>query len=180
MPVMKPNKSLSMFVAAGLLLLMGGCQPSNESPAMPDPAVDEAAIRAVLDGIASDFNAGNMEAMMARYLDDVVVSAPGAPDIVGKAAWGQALDAGLPKGVAMTLRFDTVEMLIDGDLAYERGTYAIGIPNPADPAQAAVIKGRHIHIFRRQADGSWKGWRLMENTEDPPGVPAPAAPAGEA
>jgi ketosteroid isomerase-like protein len=28
-----------------------------------------------------------------------------------------------------------------------------------------AVMGRHIHIFRRQADGSWKGWRLMENSE---------------
>jgi hypothetical protein len=42
------------------------------------------------------------------------------------------------------------------------------------------IKGRHIHMFKRQPDGSWKGWRLFENSEDPASSPVPppaAAPA---
>jgi hypothetical protein len=37
---------------------------------------------------------------------------------------------------------------------------------------------RHVHIFRRQLDGHWNGWRLMENSSDPAPAPAaaPAAP----
>ena len=38
----------------------------------------------VLDEVASTFNAGDYDGMFARYRDDVEVSAPGAPDIVGK------------------------------------------------------------------------------------------------
>jgi ketosteroid isomerase-like protein len=143
-------------------------------PATPDRAADEAAIRAVLDAVATEFNAGDMERMVAHYQDDVVVSAPGAPDIVGKAAWLQAIATSLPSDVALTLRFDTIEMEIDGDLAYERGTYAVGLK---DQPGVTVAGGRHIHMFKRQADGSWKGWRLMENSADPASAPPPPTPA---
>ena len=68
--------------------------------------------------------------------------------------------------------FDTVELEVAGDLAYERGSYAIGMATQPD-AQPMIV-GRHIHIFRRQADGSWKGWRLMENSEDPATSPVPS------
>jgi len=153
-----------LAVSAVALLLLAGCQRAAD---MPSRATDEAAIRAVLDAIASDFNAGRMEQMVSHYLDDVLVSAPGAPDIVGKEAWLQSIVATLPQGVPLTLRFDTAEMEIAGDLAYERGTYAVGMAGQPDP----VAGGRHIHMFKRQADGSWKGWRLMENTADTPATP---------
>lgn len=93
----------------------------------------------------------------------------------------QALDTSLPPTLSMKMRFDTQEMAIDGGLAYERGTYMIEAADRANPAAALTLKGRHVHIFRRQADGSWKGWRLMENSTDatPPAAPA-AAPAAQA
>ena len=149
----------------GLALGLTACQSGT-----PDTAKDEAAIRAVLGAVASDFNAGKMTDMLGHYQDDVVVSAPGAPDIVGKAAWSVEL-ARLPADMHATMRFDTSEVVVGGDLAYERGTYTVDIGG-----QSAT--GRHIHIFRRQADGAWKGWRLMENTEtNTPVIPVPAAAA---
>lgn len=171
------SRSGMAFAAWCVLLTTVGCQRAAQAPATADPAADEAAIRTVLDGIAAAFNAGKMDEMLAFYEDDVLVSAPGAPDIVGKAAWQQGLDTTLPKGVPMKLRFDTAELLVSGDLAYERGTYSLAIGDPASPAQSVDLGGRHIHMFRRQADGSWKGWRLMENSEDPATSPVPAAAA---
>lgn len=159
------------------LLCLAGCQAQTEAPGTPDLAEDEAAIRAVLDGIATDFTAGRIEEMFSYYQDDVLISAPGAPEIIGKQAWREELDASLPKDVPMGLTFNTAELEISGDLAYERGTYAISIGDPATPAQSMTIEGRHIHIFKRQPDGSWKGWRLMENSADPATSPIPPAPA---
>jgi ketosteroid isomerase-like protein len=106
----------------GALVLASGCQPGGA--AKPDAARDEAAIRAVLERIAGDFNGGRIDDMLGRYEDDVLVSAPGQPEIVGKAAWKQGLDQ-LPKDVPMRLHFDTSELQVSGDLGYERGTYAI-------------------------------------------------------
>jgi len=161
-----------LLLVGACSLLLGGCQPGADAPAAPDATADEAAVRDVLDSIARDFNAGDMEKMVAHYQDDVLVSAPGAPDIVGKQAWLDAIAASLPADAGLTLRFDTVELEIAGDLAYERGTYAIGMAT--QPDAKPMIVGRHIHIFRRQADGRWKGWRLMENSEDPATSPVPS------
>ena len=131
-----------------------------------DKAADEAAIHHVLDEISSTFNAGNYDGMFALYRDDVVISSPGQPDIVGKDAWRKGLGA-LPADVKMQMRFDTQELLVDGDMAYERGTFLIEAKDPKTDAFVPVVKARHIHIFRREADGSWKGWRLFENSADP-------------
>lgn len=163
----------NLILLVGLCtVLLGGCQAGADAPVARDAAADEAAVRGLLDAIARDFNAGDMEKMVAHYQDDVLVSAPGAPDIAGKKAWLDAIAASLPADAGLTLRFDTVELEVAGDLAYERGSYAIGMATQPD-AQPMIV-GRHIHIFRRQADGSWKGWRLMENSEDPATSPVPS------
>jgi ketosteroid isomerase-like protein len=162
------------FSAAGLLSLMlalGACQPQATTP-VANTAADEAAIRKALDGIANTFNAGDYEGMFAFYRDDVLVSPPNRPDIVGKAAWREGFNTSLPPNVAFKMRFDTEELAIAGDLAYERGTYHVEMTDKATGAAAPAFGGRHVHIFKREADGSWKGWRLMENSAEP----AAAAP----
>jgi uncharacterized protein (TIGR02246 family) len=164
-----------LFAAAGamsLVLVLSACAPKTMVPIV-DTAADEAAIRKVLDGIATTFNAGDYEAMLALYRDDVVVYPPNAPDITGKQAWRDGLKTSLLPNVALKMRFDTQELLVAGDVAYERGTYQIDITDKATGTVVPPMGGRHIHIFRREADGSWKGWRLMENSPEP----AAAAPA---
>src|SRR3954468_2617392 len=106
-------------VIIGLSLLAGCVKASAPGP---DAATDQAQIRAVLDQISGSFNAGDYDAMFAKYADDVVVVGPGQPELVGKAAWRAAL-AQLPKEVSLAMRFDTEELTVSGDLGYERGTF---------------------------------------------------------
>ena len=158
-----------LLPALALVLALGACKPA---PQMTDTrAADEAAIHHVLDEIGSRFGAGDYDGMLALYRDDVIVSAPGAPEIIGKDAWRQGLATTMPKGVKLGLRFNTQELVVAGELAYERGTYDVEVVDPATKAAQPVASGRHIHIFKREADGSWKGWRLMENSPDPATAP---------
>jgi ketosteroid isomerase-like protein len=170
------------WLAGSLLLLLSvtACKQSVQI-AVTDKAADEAAIRHVLDEIVSTFNAGNYDGMFAQYSDDVVVSSPGQPDIVGKEAWRAGLGA-LPEGAVMKMRFDTQELELSGDLAFERGTFLLEAQDAKTSQFVPMIKARHVHIFRRDADGNWKGWRLMENSSDPATAllqPPPAPPPKE-
>jgi len=163
--------SAALAVTAVLTLGLAGC--SGRGGAAHDAAADEAAIRKSLDEIARAFNAGDYDAMYALYRDDVLVSAPGQPEIVGKAAWRAGL-AQLPPNVALTMRFDTQELSVSGDLAYERGTFTMDMADKASGAKVGSVTNRHVHIFRRESDGRWLGWRLIENSADGP-TPVPAA-----
>jgi ketosteroid isomerase-like protein len=157
-----------------VMLAMSACEPKVKV-VVADKAADEAAIHHVLDEISSTFNAGNYEGMFAQYRDDVVVSSPGQPDIVGKEAWRAGLSK-LPAGVKMQMRFDTTELEVEGDMAFERGTFSIEAQDPKTSAFVPVVTARHVHIFRRDADGKWKGWRLMENSADPAAALLPPPP----
>ena len=173
---MKKTKNAALATLAALTLGLSGC--AGKEGTVHDAAADEAAIRKSLGEIASTFNAGDYDGMFARYRDDVLVSAPGQPEIVGKAAWRAGL-AQLPQNVSMQMRFDTVEVSVSGDLAYERGTFTMDMADKASGAKVGSVTNRHVHIFKREPDGRWLGWRLIENSPDSPtAIPAAAPAAG--
>jgi ketosteroid isomerase-like protein len=162
-------KSAVVATLAALTVGLSGC--AGKDATVHDPAADEAAIRQSLDEIARAFNAGDYDGMFARYRDDVLVSAPGQPEIVGKAAWRAGL-AQLPQNVALRMHFDTVELSVSGDLGYERGTFTMDMADKASGAKIGSVTNRHVHIFKREPDGRWLGWRLIENSPDsPPAIP---------
>ena len=146
----------SMAVAA----CSGGSTPKY------DRAADEAEIHRMLDDIAGSFKTGDMDKVLNVYADDVLVLGIEQPDVVGKEAWRKTL-ADQPKDVTINVRMDTKELEIAGDLAYERGSYTAEITSKATGALVQTVTNRHIHIFKRQPDGHWKTWRLMENTTAP-------------
>jgi len=165
------NRS-AWLTAPATLLVLAACQPAIVvTPA--DTAADEAAIRQVLDEIVRTFNAGDYDAMFALYEDDVRIYPPGAPEVTGKEAWRATLATGLPTDLTFKMRFDTEELVVDGDLGYERGTYHVEAAPVGTDQFVPAMSARHIHIFRRQADGQWKGWRLFESSSEgtPPSPP---------
>jgi ketosteroid isomerase-like protein len=136
----------------------GGSTPRH------DRAADEAEIHKLLDGIAGSFKTGDMEQVLAVYADDVLVLGIDQPDVAGKDAFRKVL-ADQPQDVTINVRMDTKELEIAGDLAYERGTYTAEISSKATGALLQTVTNRHIHIFKRQPNGHWQAWRLMENRD---------------
>jgi ketosteroid isomerase-like protein len=154
-------------------LALTACQPGG---AVTSPA-DEAAVKKVLAAIVTTFNAGDYDGMLANYEDDVLVQSNIGPEITSKDGWRQSLKASLPAGIKLQMQFDTSELKVSGDLAYERGVYTIQMAPEGGAAQVA-FKGRYAHILKRDSKGVWKGWRLFEIVDQtPPGFVAPGAAA---
>ena len=55
---------------------------------------------------------------------------------------------------------DLVEYGVEGDLAYQVGTFAISGANPSE-------QGKFVNILRRQADGTWKVTVSIFNSDKP-------------
>ena len=55
------------------------------------------------------------------------------------------------KGVKATVT--TVDLWLDGDVAYETGTYSYKYQEKGKPV---TEEGRYVTIWKRQSDGSWK------------------------
>ena len=87
------------------------------------------------------------------FANDAVIIAPSSPDIVGPNAI-RKLYKGLMKQDSLTVHFSTEEAAISGDTAFERGTYTLRITDNATGRVLQDAKNKHVHIFKRQPDGT--------------------------
>ncbi len=147
-----------------LLLCTGGfCAAANSA----QPKADVQSVRDFLTHVQRSFNGGDFEQFMSVFTDDAIQLSAGLPDTIGKAAIRKVYEDALATN-DIKVEFHTTEIRVAGDLAFERGTFTIHISRRADGAHVADVTSRHIHVLRRQPDGSWKTWRMMTNSAAPP------------
>ncbi|HEY3444083.1 MAG TPA: nuclear transport factor 2 family protein [Paludibaculum sp.] len=155
-------KSAAVAVAA---IALGACATDQARTGRPDQArTDEIAVRQTLAVTEQRINKGDLS-FVNVFADDAVIIAPSAPDIIGFDAI-QAAYAGLLKQASMEVHFSTEEVVIAGDLAYERGTYTLRMSDRASGKVLQNVKNKHLHILRRQPSGSWKTWRIMVSSAE--------------
>jgi uncharacterized protein (TIGR02246 family) len=154
-----------------LFAALAGCgnQQQAATASADTTQKDVEAIRAFLTEIEQSFNGGQIDAFMPMFTEDAVLSPQGSPDIAGAAAI-RAVYEGAMNQVNMQVKFDTKEVTVFGDLAYESGTFTVKSADKTSGQSLGEVTSRHIHIFQRQKDGKWKTWRMMTNSS--------AAPAG--
>lgn len=143
-----------------------GCGPATPAT---DTAADEAAIAEVREREMSAFTGGDMEASMSVITDDAVIMPPGEPALNGAEAaraWLQALhDFG-----TLTGRYTDASITVLGDHAIEHFVGELTItPKAGGPAITETVKG--IHVYERQADGTWRISHDVWNTDAPPSPP---------
>jgi ketosteroid isomerase-like protein len=59
------------------------------------------------------------------------------------------------------------ETVIDGDLAYQRGTFTV-VASPKGGGASRTTHGNFLRIYRRRHDGSWWMTRDMFSGDQPP------------
>ena len=99
-------------------------------------------------------NSNNLDTLTAMFTDDVVFMAPGSPPIVGKAAVRDWCAGYLD---AFITHWDktSVEMVVDGDHAWERYSYR-STDTPRAGGDPVSGTGWGLVIYRREADGVWR------------------------
>ena len=132
-----------------------------------DVSADTAKIHALLDGLEVIFAKGDIDGAMQAFTNDAVVFGNEGADISGAAAIRAAYD-GMMSAFNVELTFNTAQIEVFGDTAYEQGTFSLKLSDKTSGQVASDTTQRHIHIFKRQADGSWKTWRMMSNALAPP------------
>ncbi|MCU1339502.1 MAG: ketosteroid isomerase-like protein [Bryobacterales bacterium] len=164
-------KNLAVRLAPlALAMLQFGCTQAPP-PAPPDTrAADEKTIRDMETAWVKEFNAKDMDKIVAHYADDATIVLANAPTMVGKDAFRAGMKDFLadPK-FALDLRTVKVEVSKAGDLAYSQGTYSV---TATDPKTKKIMseKGGYVEVYKKQPDGSWK---IVEDINTPE---APAAP----
>jgi uncharacterized protein (TIGR02246 family) len=135
------------------------CQPAEE-PAEPAPAAttsteaDDEALRELSRQGVAEFNAGNLDGLMALYADDAVQMPPNNPIIIGK----DSLRSGFEEFLAANTSelSSTVEDIgVSGGWAFLRLSYTQSI-TPKDGGDTTLEVGKWVLILERQADDSWR------------------------
>lgn len=142
------------------MLLACSSTPTTEA------AADAATVRQTLKNLEMRINQGD-KGFVDVFANDAVIITPGAPDVVGLPAI-RAMYLDLMENDTIKVHFSTDEVVVSGDLAYERGTYTLKLTNKITGQVIQDVKNKHLHILKRQADGSWKTWRMMVNTAETP------------
>jgi uncharacterized protein (TIGR02246 family) len=132
-----------------------------------DTQADVAAINALLEKVEQTFSTADLDGAMTVFTPDAAIMSEGTPDISGIDAI-RTMYAGMMQQVKIDADLRTMEIEIAGDLAYERGTYTLRLTDKASGQLVLDTENRHLHILRRQPDGSWKTWRMFVNSAAPP------------
>lgn len=162
----------SVMVFAAALLSAAACKPQSEAKSGDvdlSAANDAAARKAIADAYARFAPAvekGDTAVMMSLYADDAVVMVANVPAWKGRAAISQAFGGMLKEVMVMGPKFVTDDVIVTDDIAVETGRYEWMI-HPKDGGAAMTDKGKYITVWKRQADGSWKIIRDINNTDLP-------------
>jgi uncharacterized protein (TIGR02246 family) len=151
---------------SGVKMSVGESAGSAEAPVANDPAAVRAAIDAANSKAMEGANAGSADAMLANYADDAVAMMPGMKAMVGKAA----IDAGM-KGMFQSMdvknfKATTTDVMVEGNVAVETGT----LTYEGGPKGGKLVADttKYITVWKKQADGSWKIVRDINNTDIAP------------
>ncbi len=142
-------------------------QKAHQGAGKAAPA--DAAVKQAIDTANKKFldemQKGDAEAATANYADDAVVMMPNEPAWKGRAA----ILAGM-KGFVSNMAIKdgathTSDVIVAGNIAVETGTFEWTLqPKGGTPVKD---KGKYLTTWRRQADGTWKIIRDINNSDLP-------------
>ena len=164
--------AIATAALAGLSGCDQGAQPGKSQ------ATDAASVEKTLRGIEAqwnkDYDARNIDAVMAHYADDAALANPG----MALAAASQSRRSAITQFLAdpnMNIDFasDRVQVAKSGDLAYTRGHFTMQATDPATK-RPRTETGNYLTVWQKQSDGSWKA---VEDFVVPGGSPATAGEA---
>lgn len=154
---------------AVLVVLLTSAAIAACAPAAPPPA-DTAAVKAAIEAVNAKVVAaaekGDSAAVVATYDADATVLPPAEPAWHGSAAiakgWGGMFGAVTIKDFTLT----SGDVVVGGDYAAETGTYKMTLV----PKKGAAMEdhGKYVVVWKKQADGSWKLYRDIWNTDVTP------------
>lgn len=122
---------------------------------------DKNAILTLVDRWRLATEANDVDAILEMVTDDVVFLPSSMPPVTGKKAVEEMYRAFLPQYRGIDQVGTIEEVQIAGDWAFLWGTDELRL-TPHSGAEIHM-KGKGLSILKRQADGSWKFWRGINN-----------------
>jgi len=126
----------------------------------------QAGINKTRHGYVSAWKAANADQMATLYTTDAFVLYPNQAAVAGRSAILAYFKAFFGEFAQEDFELTSAEIEIVGPWAFDRGTYRWkAVPRAGgDPI---TDYGKYLVILQRQADGSWKVARDMDNSDRP-------------
>lgn len=157
-------KSPRLILLLGIVaVLCTSCSRQTVTASLQRDAEAISALRLDLDAAT---NARDAERVVGLFTTDAVYLEPDAREVVGRSAltavlqkaYGQSTSA--PEG-----RRTAQEVKVAGEWAFEWGR--LEAVRPALGPSDTLINGKYLHVYQRQADGTWKIARASYNANPP-------------
>lgn len=153
------NSKLWPQLIVAAVMVLGGC--ATQVP-VSNPAADLAAITAFNVRYLAAINSGDLATLSRLTDEDHIMLMPGRAPLAGKAA-NDAANGRYIEQYNTVERWNPIETVIEGSLAYQRGTFT-STATPKGGGAARTVSGSFLRIYRRQPDGSWRMTRDMFNS----------------
>jgi uncharacterized protein (TIGR02246 family) len=140
------------------LAVLSGCTQAGMESSTES---DEAAIRELIAQTAAANNAADTLGWVALFEEGAVYMPPGAPQVSTAAGLTDMAEAGFGS-YAADVQITPAEIVISGDWAFAR-SHVTGSVTPREGGEAIPVDVKQLVIYHRQADGSWKIARLINN-----------------
>ena len=150
--------ALSTVAAA---LLAANCS----GPAQSTFADELAQITAFNERYLKSINEEDIAALSGLTTDGHVMLPPNSEPVVGKAA-NDAMNGGAFERYNFSETWNPVETVIEGNLAFQRGTFTT-IATPKAEGDRLEVSGSFLRIYQRQENGEWRMTRDMFNSSTP-------------
>jgi len=141
--------------------IAAGCSTEPQ----PSFAEDLAAITGFNERYLASINDEDIAALSALTTDGHIMLPPNQEPVVGKTA-NDAMNGGAFERYEFSETWQPVETVIDGDLAFQRGTFTT-IATPRAAGDRLELSGSFMRIYQRQPNGEWRMTRDMFNSSTP-------------
>jgi uncharacterized protein (TIGR02246 family) len=153
------------------------CTAKQEAPAKPDTtsataataSADPAAVRQAIEAAnTKQFAAARQSdtaGMAANYTADAILMMPNEKVARGHDEIAKAFAGMFSQATLKDPKLVTTDLIVNGDLAIETGTYDWTVQPKKGKAVHDV--GKYLTVWKRQPDGSWKIIRDIGNADPP-------------
>jgi uncharacterized protein (TIGR02246 family) len=109
---------------------------------------------------------GDSAGLVANYADDAVVMNSGEPAWCGRGEIGAGFAKWIQSAKFSDIKDSTASVDVAGDYAIETGHFEMTVTPKGGKAMTG--KNKYLRVWKKQADGSWKVYRDISNSDGPP------------
>ena len=138
-----------------------------------DLEAERAAVRRADSLYSAAATAKDVDALTALYASDATIYPPGASSVTGSESIRQfATEFTLAPGLTMTVHSPMIDVAESADIAYTMSIVDLSMTGPDGNPMSDRL--RDMHVWKKQADGSWKVVVDIWNSDLAAAAPTPA------